>query len=161
VADRVARAFRSRPRKPFSVILFLFAGLSLFAPFALSQSADLEPLLLATGSPSRTVAAERTDQQAGHPDHDQQVAHDWYNKHRDHPSVGFRDRDRLSAEEESRLQEGAVLDRNLRRKVHSVPRDLARSLPPPPRNHRYVAIGGHVGLIDDQYHVKAVIHLHE
>lgn len=103
-------------------------------------------------------------QEQGHTrfdDHDQQVTRDWYNQHRDHPPVGLRDQDRLSAEEESRLQEGAVLDRHLRKKVHSVPRDFARRLPPPPRKHRYVAIGGHVGLIDDQYHVKAVIHLHE
>lgn len=52
--------------KPFSVILFLFAGLNFFAGFALSQSADLEPLVLPTGSLSPTIAAERTDQHAGY-----------------------------------------------------------------------------------------------
>ena len=94
-------------------------------------------------------------------DHDQQVTRDWYNQHKDHPPVGFRNEDRLSAEEEARLREGAVLDKDLRRKVHPAPRELTRILPPPARNHRYVAIGGHVGLIDNTNHVKAVIHLHD
>jgi hypothetical protein len=66
----------------------------------------------------------------------------------------------LSPDEESRLQEGAVLDKNLRKKVHPAPADLTSRLPAPPSNHRYVAVGGHVGLIDNQYNVKAVIHLH-
>ena len=93
--------------------------------------------------------------------HDQQVTQDWYKQNQSHPQAGFRDRDRLSPDEESRLQEGAVLDKGLRRKVHAAPPELSRRLPPPPSNHRYVAIGGHVGLIDNHYQVKAVIHLHD
>jgi hypothetical protein len=58
------------------------------------------------------------------------------------------------------LREGAVLDKDLRKKVHPVPEDLKRSLPSPPNNHRYVAIGGHVSPIDNHYQVKSVIHLH-
>jgi Ni/Co efflux regulator RcnB len=94
-------------------------------------------------------------------DHDQKVARDWYSQHRDHAPAGLRDKDRLSADEESRLHEGAVLDKNLRRKTHAAPRDLVRQLPPPERNDRYVAIGGHIGLVDKENHVKGVIHLHE
>ena len=94
-------------------------------------------------------------------DHDQQVTRDWYKQHRDHPPAGLRDEDRLSAEEEGRLREGAVLDRDLRRKVHAAPHELTRHLPPPAHNHRYVAIGGHIGLIDNRNQVKAVIHLHD
>jgi Ni/Co efflux regulator RcnB len=93
--------------------------------------------------------------------HDQQVAHDWYNQQKDHPPVGLRTEDRLSPEQESRLHEGAVLDRDMRRHVHPAPPELARQLPPPPSHHRYVAIGGHIGMIDNGYHVKAVIHLHD
>jgi hypothetical protein len=91
-------------------------------------------------------------------DRDRQVANDWYNQHKDHPPVGLRNQDRLSADQESRLREGAILDKDLRRQVHSVPRDLERQLPP--SNHRCVALGGHVGLMDNHYQVKAVIHLH-
>ena len=93
--------------------------------------------------------------------HDQQVTRDWYNQNQAHAPAGLRNQDRLSADEESRLREGQVLDRNLRRKVHPAPPDLARRLPPPPSDHRYVAIGGHVGLIDKNYQVKGVIHLHD
>jgi len=103
------------------------------------------------------------DSQQGHTQfdqNDQNVARDWYNQHQAHPPAGFRNQDRLSADEESRLREGTVLDKNLRRKVHPAPPDLARRLPPPPSNHRYVAIGGHVGLIDNNFQVKGVIHLH-
>src|ERR1700730_4597624 len=89
-------------------------------------------------------------------EHDQQAAHDWYNQHQAHPPAGFRNQDRLSPDEESRLREGAVLDRNLRKKVHSAPPDLYRQLPPPPSQHRYVGIGNHVALIDNGYQVKAV-----
>ena len=107
--------------------------------------------------------AQNRGSQQGHTQfdqNDQNVARDWYNQHQAHPPAGFRNQDRLSADEESRLREGAVLDKNLRRKVHPAPPDLARRLPPPPSNHRYVAIGGHVGLIDNNFQVKGVIHLH-
>jgi Ni/Co efflux regulator RcnB len=94
-------------------------------------------------------------------DHTQQVARDWNNQHQKKPPAGLRSQDRLSAEQESRLHEGAVLDKDMRKRVHPAPRDLERQLPPPPSNHRYVAIGGHIGLIDNSYQVKAVIHLHD
>jgi Ni/Co efflux regulator RcnB len=94
-------------------------------------------------------------------DHDRQVTRDWYSQHKEHASAGFRETDRLSPNEESRLREGAVLDPNLRRKEHPVPRDLSRQLPSPGRDHRYVAIGGHVAVIDNRQQVQDVIHLHD
>lgn len=94
-------------------------------------------------------------------DHARQTANDWYSQHQNRPPVGLRTQDRLSADQESRLQPGRPLDRDLRQRVHAVPRDLSRRLPPPPPNHRYVAIGGHVGLLDDATHIlRDVIHLH-
>lgn len=87
--------------------------------------------------------------------HDQQVTHDYYNQHQS----SFPNH--LTSDEESRLHEGAVLDRGLRRRVRPAPADLYRQLPPPPARHRYVAIGDHVALIDNGYNVKAVIHLHD
>jgi hypothetical protein len=111
---------------------------------------------------SAALAQDRGNQQ-GHTqfdDHDQQVTHDWYNKNQAHPPAGLRSQDKLSADEESRLHEGAALDKDMQRKVHSAPPDLVRQYPPPPSNHRYVAIGGHIALIDNSFQVKAVIHLH-
>jgi Ni/Co efflux regulator RcnB len=93
--------------------------------------------------------------------HDQQVTRDWYNQQKDHAPVGLRKEDRLSADQESRLHEGAVLDKDMRRHVHPAPPELTSQLPPPPSHNRYVAIGGHIGMIDSGYHVKAVIHLHD
>ena len=108
---------------------------------------------------------QRGDQnQQGHTrfdDHDQQVTRDWYDQNKGHAPQGLRDKDRLSDDEESRLHEGAVMDKDLRKKTHPVPPDLSRRLPPPAPNHRYVAVGGHVGLIDNNFQVKAVIHLHD
>jgi Ni/Co efflux regulator RcnB len=118
-------------------------------------------ILALTGSAA--LAQDRGNQpgQTQFNEHDQQVTHDWYNQNQAHPPAGLRTQDRLSADEESRLHEGAVLDKGLRRKVHSAPPDLSRRLPAPASNHRYVLIGGHVGLIDNNYQVKAVIHLHD
>src|ERR1700731_4614973 len=84
-------------------------------------------------------------------DHDRQVSRDWYNQHRNRPPAGLRDRDRLRPEYESRLREGYVLDRDMRRMVYPVPTDYYRRLPPPPRGYRYVFIGGHLVLIDGGY----------
>ena len=113
---------------------------------------------------SSAVLAQDRGRHQGHTqfdDHDQQVTHDWYNQHQAHPPAGLRNQDHLSAEEESRLHEGEVLDKRLRRKVHPAPPELSRQLPPPPSDHRYVAIGGHVGLIDNKFQVKGVIHLQD
>jgi len=94
-------------------------------------------------------------------EHDQQVTRDWYKQHQSHPPAGLRERDRLSPEEEGRLREGEVLDPHLRGKAYTAPADLRHRLPPPPPNHRYVTIGGHVGLIDNNFQIKSVIHLHD
>ena len=92
-------------------------------------------------------------------DHDQQVTRDWYKQNHDHAPVGLRDRDRLAPDEESRLQPGATLDARLRAKTHPLPRDLSTKLPPPPRNSRYVAVGGHIAQVDNRNRVQDVIHL--
>jgi Ni/Co efflux regulator RcnB len=121
-------------------------------------------LLAFSGAMALAQDRGQRDDQRGHmqfDDHDQQVTRDWYNQHRVHPPAGLRNEDRLSADEESRLREGAVLDRDLRRRMHSAPHELTRQLPPTAHNHRYVTIGGHLGMIDNRNHVKAVIHLHD
>src|SRR5579872_5018210 len=115
--------------------------------------------LLAQDRGQRDHSPNRRDN-AQFNEHDQQVVHDWYNKHQNNPPAGLRKQDRFSADQESRFQEGAVLDGSLRKKVHSAPRDLTRQLPPPPPQHRYVALGDHVALMDNGYNVKSIIHLH-
>jgi len=120
-------------------------------------------LLATIGAAAVLVMSTSGQDRQGHTqfdEKDRQTTTNWYNQHKDHPPAGFRDKDRLNADQESRLREGAVLDKDLRKKVHPVPEDLKRNLPPPPNDHRYVAIGGNVGLMDNHYQVKSVIHLH-
>ena len=91
----------------------------------------------------------------------QQAASDWYNQHQGNLPEGLRPEDRLTPDQESRLKVGVVMDNDIRDKVRPAPQDLADRLPPPPADHRYVAVGGKVGLIDKNYQVKAVIPLHD
>jgi Ni/Co efflux regulator RcnB len=94
-------------------------------------------------------------------DHARQVTKDYYNQHQGHPPKGFRNQDRLSAEEEAQLEIGKPVPSHLRRKFYTAPSDLRRQLPPPPSHHRYVTVGHHVALVDDTNHVlRDIIHLH-
>jgi Ni/Co efflux regulator RcnB len=106
----------------------------------------------------RERAAQRGRDRSRFDDHDRQVSRDWYSNHHDHPPVGLRDRDRLTPEYESQLREGLVLNGDMRTRIHAVPSDYYRQLPPPARGYRYVLIGGHVCLIDNSYRVHDVIH---
>jgi Ni/Co efflux regulator RcnB len=117
------------------------------------------------GRDSRAGAQNRSDRnrqgQTQFNAHDQQTTRDWYAQHQTRPPTGFRPQDRLSPDQETRLQPGRALEPDLQRRVHPVPRTLSRQLPAPPRNHQYVAIGGHVGLMDRTTRVlRDIIHLH-
>lgn len=94
-------------------------------------------------------------------DHDQQVTKDWYSQHKTHPPMGLRDQDRLKPDQESQMHEGGTIDRETRRQVHPAPPTLVHQLTVPPPDQHYVAVGGHIGLVDKNYNVKAVVHLHE
>jgi hypothetical protein len=105
---------------------------------------------------------ERQDNQNRRDDHrfkdnERQAAREWYQQHRDRPPVGFRDRDRLAPDRLARLQAGQMLDRDLRKDAHPVPRDLLSRLSPAPRGYRYLVVGGHVVLVDDHYNVQDLI----
>ncbi len=85
---------------------------------------------------------------------DRREAHEWYEHHRE-----YQDRDRFAPEYEEQLRSGYVLGPELRERCRPVPEDLAYRLGPPPRNCRFVLIGGHICLIDRGYRVRDVIHL--
>jgi Ni/Co efflux regulator RcnB len=113
------------------------------------------------GGQGRAQADQNTQGHTQFTDADRKVAQDWNSQHQKNPPAGLRPKDRLSADQESRLQPGRPLDPDLRKQEHPVPADLGRRLPPPPRNNKYVAIGGHVGLVDSATQVlRDVIHLH-
>jgi Ni/Co efflux regulator RcnB len=112
-------------------------------------------VLLATGA----SAQDRHDQQFN--EHDRQVTRDWYRQHQNHAPKGMRSEDRLTPEQERRIQTGQPLDRELQRRSYSVPSDLRRRLPPAPKHHQYVVVGHHIALVDSQHVVRDVIHLHD
>lgn len=112
------------------------------------------PVVLAFG-----LALGLQAQQPRFNDHDRAAVHTWMSKHHDHPPVGFRESDRLTATEEARLQVGVVLEPAMRRRIHPVPHDLLVTLAPAPRHYRYVVIGDHVCLVDAGYHVTDILHL--
>lgn len=90
---------------------------------------------------------------------DREAARNWYNGHRDHPPEGFRASDRLDRDAESHLRVGVVIDNDIRHRVHPVPADLLATLAPPPAGYRYVVIGGHIVLIDNEWHVHDIINI--
>jgi Ni/Co efflux regulator RcnB len=92
-------------------------------------------------------------------DRDRQAVREWYEHHRGHEPEGFRRRDWLAPKYESRLRVGFVLGPDMRRMAYPVPDDLLYQLPPCPRHYRYVAIGGHICLVDRGYRVHDLIHL--
>ena len=95
-------------------------------------------------------------------EHDRQVASDWYNQHKSSPPAGLRERDRLPSELDSRIKPGETLDKNLRKKAYTAPRDLRRKLPAAPAHHEYQMIGGHLVLVDTRDHrIRDVIHLRQ
>ena len=107
------------------------------------------------------AASARDDRRGENPrrfdDHDRKFAHDYYDRHRH--DRGFRDRDRLDSDFEARIHEGYVLDPDMRRLCRPAPRELVRGLAPAPYGYRYVVVGGHVCLIDNDYRVHDAIHL--
>ena len=104
-------------------------------------------LLVATGA----SAQERHDNQFN--DHDRQVTHDWYTQHQKQAPAGFRSTDRLTPAQEEHLRPGQRFDGDLEKHSHTLPRDLGRRLPPPPKHHKYVAVGQRIALVDTVAHI--------
>jgi hypothetical protein len=75
---------------------------------------------------------------------DRQTAGTWYTQHQAKPPAGFREKDRLSPDAESRLQIGKRLDPKVHR-VYPAPPDLRRQLPTPDKSSRCVARWGRRG----------------
>ncbi len=88
---------------------------------------------------------------------DREITEHWCTEHRYALPIGFRPADRLEPRFEARLQVGAVLDVDIRGFIHPIPSDLLRHLPPPPVDVSYVAIGGHVGLIDSAHRLHDLL----
>jgi Ni/Co efflux regulator RcnB len=128
-------------------------------------SAIVTGLLALTGSalPAQDhVREQERDSHAKFDNHDRAAAREWYNEHRENLPQGFREEDRMTPEEESRLQKGAALDSDTRRRVRPAPMDLLRRLPPPPRHYRYAIVEDHILIVEDRtWNISDIIHLHQ
>jgi hypothetical protein len=106
---------------------------------------------------------QRADQQSYQHRHfaydDRQAVQTWYEQRRHTPPPGLRDRDRLNSSLSAKITVGAVLDRDLRRHVHTVPSDLRQQLPAAHRGDRYYLVDGQLCLVDNHYQVEDVIRL--
>jgi len=106
-------------------------------------------------------ADQRSDQHRHFGYDDRQAVHTWYEQRRHTPPPGLRDGDRLASSLSAKITVGAVLDRDVRRHVHTVPADLLRELPAPGRGDRYYFVDGQLCLVDRSYQVEDVIRLNE
>jgi Ni/Co efflux regulator RcnB len=122
----------------------------------LSIAAGVAVLLAGAAAPAKEHPEKHHSDQGKHKakghhkfdDHDREVTRTWCVEHRDRLPVGFRPEDRLAPEFEARLKVGVILDAHLRGQIYPVPSSLVRLLPPPPVSSHYIAIGGHIGLLD-------------
>lgn len=90
-------------------------------------------------------------------DRDREITTAWCREHRAQPPVGFREVDRLPPQIDAQLQVGVVLNFDLRKQIHPLPTDLLRQLPPPPVGIQYIAIGGHIGLMDGAHRLHDLL----
>lgn len=84
---------------------------------------------------------------------------EWYKENRDRLPPGFREQDHLDSHLESNLRIGEILDPALRTKTQPVEADLLQRLPLPPWDNRYVALDGHLLLVNEKtWKVSDVLH---
>jgi Ni/Co efflux regulator RcnB len=123
-----------------------------------------------TSAGSAVIAQERHEEERhehhwdrDHPrfdDHERFEVDRWWRERHERPIIGFRVEDRYPREWEPRLVPGFTLDYEWRRRMHPIPIELYRRLPPPPRYYSYYVIGGHVCLVDRRdWRVADVIHI--
>jgi Ni/Co efflux regulator RcnB len=134
------------------MLLVFLVGLS--GQFSRSAPA---PLALSGGAAAARDDRDNRDNDRKFSDHDRQAAHEYANQHKN--DRGFREQDHLSAESESRLHEGYVMDKDMRKMSRPAPPDLVRGLAPAPAGYHYVVVGGHVCLVDRDYRIHDTIHL--
>jgi hypothetical protein len=90
---------------------------------------------------------------------DREVAGEWYRASRVSLPAGFREQDRPTPEWESKLRVDEALDSELRGRIVPAPVELVQKLPPPLGDYQYVALDGHLLLVDERtWNVSDVLH---
>jgi hypothetical protein len=86
-----------------------------------------------------------------------QYAQTYYDQHRNHKV--FKTDSRWNNDYSNRLQPGYILDSNMRRMSRSAPKDMVLGLGRAPSGYRYIVIGGHVVLVDNEYRVHDTVRI--
>ncbi len=110
------------------------------------------------GGGDRRDQGRDADQHRHFDDRDRQVLNDWYRDHSDQLEQARNGDRRDDADIERRLQNGNQLDPDMRRWSRPVPQDLASRLGPLPQYWRYVMLGYHLCIVDDNWTIRDVYH---
>jgi len=86
-----------------------------------------------------------------------QYAQTYYDQHKNHKV--FKTDRRWNNDYSNRLQPGYILDPDMRRMSRSAPKDMVLGLGRAPRGYRYIVIGGHVVLVDNEYRVHDTVRI--
>jgi hypothetical protein len=130
----------------------------MIAIFAVAAIALFGVLMIAQGHSRGTYDASN-DQHTRFDARDRRIVGEWYKEHETDTPVGFRPEDRLTANSDSGLRVGEVLDPDLRTAIRPVPADLLQRLPIPARGYIYAVLGGHLLLLEDKsWNVSDVLH---
>ena len=115
--------------------LLLFVGLSLGATLASAQNGPIH---------------DHFDTR------DRKIATEWYKAHPD----AFKSEQGTNwrADWEPNLRDGFVLTADMRAAVHRAPTELETQFGPAPEGYRYVMLGDHILIIDNDYRIHDVMH---
>jgi hypothetical protein len=91
---------------------------------------------------------DRDDRDGYHYDHHREAIRGWYVANESHLPPGLAKKDRLPPGLEKQLARNGTLPPGLQKRVHPVPVELERSLPPPPPDCAHVLISGHIVLLN-------------
>lgn len=84
-----------------------------------------------------------------------QYAQTYYDQHHNHKV--FKTDSRWNDDYSNRIQPGYILDPDMRRMNRSAPNDMVLGLGRAPSGYRYIVIGGHVVLVDNEYRVHDTV----
>lgn len=132
-------------------IWIALAALALFAATGTALAQDHDDHDRGHDQDHGNVGQQHRDPHAEHHEftgHDHDAMQNWYHSHQKHLPRGLARRDFLPGNLEARLVVHAELIPELRHRFYPLPGDFVALLPPAPYGCEYVALGGHVVLID-------------
>jgi Ni/Co efflux regulator RcnB len=105
---------------------------------------------------------DKKEQKHYYSDRDRDEMRNWYHEHARDLPPGLAKRDELPPGLARQLRVRGTLPPGLQKKIHPVPEEFVRRLPPPPPDCEHVLIGGNIVLLNRKTHlvldIMALIH---